>query len=106
MRKSRQLISWGPLWIPAAQSEDRPRSGKLSLVFTDSDGKQIPAEEVSFSLPPLGAESYLVSMKTPETAGKYTLQAIASPADDANQPSISRRDVILRMAKPSTRALP
>ena len=92
--------------IAMVNDEDRPRSGKLRLVFTAPDGKQTAAEDVSYSLAPLGAESYMVSMKTPGTPGKYSLQAIASPAEDTSQPTISQRDVILQLANPSTRALP
>jgi beta-galactosidase len=87
--------------IALVNDEDRPRSGKLQLVFTAPDGKQTAAEDVSFSLTPLGAESYTVSMKTPGTAGKYSLRAIASPADDISQPTISQRDVILQLSNPS-----
>lgn len=92
--------------IAMVNDEDRPRSGKLRLVFTAPDGKQTSAEDVPFSLAPLGAESYTVSMNTPKAAGKYSLQAIASPTDDADQPTISQRNVTLQLANPSTRALP
>jgi beta-galactosidase len=103
------LNFWQPILSPDEQrdftvamvnDEDRPRSGKLRLVFTAEDGKQTAAEDLPFSLAPLGAESYTVAMKTPATPGKYSLQAIASPADDINHPTISRRDVTLQLSNP------
>jgi hypothetical protein len=82
--------------IAMVNDEDRPRSGTLRLSFTNGDGKTAAESDVPFSLLPLGAESYTVTMKTPETLGKYTLQAIASAADDSSHPTISHRDVILK----------
>jgi beta-galactosidase len=87
------------LTVAMVNDEDRPRVGKLRVSFTDANGKETTAEEVPFSLAPLGAESYAVAIKTPGTPGTYLLQAIASPADDSGHPTISRRDLIV---KPST----
>jgi sarcosine oxidase gamma subunit len=78
--------------------EDRPRKGTLRLSFTDAAGKETAAGEVSFSLLPLGADSYLFSIKSPETPGAYSLQAVATPADDSTHPTISHRDVTLELS--------
>jgi hypothetical protein len=82
--------------IAMVNDEDRPRSGKLRLAFTDAAGKEASAQEQTFSLAPLGAQSYTVTLKTPATPGSYSLQAIAAPDDDNTNPTISRRDVIVR----------
>ena len=81
--------------VAMVNDEDRPRAGKLRLSFTDAAGKEAAAEEVTFSLAPLGAEAYLVTMKTPAVPGAYSLRAAAVPADDSNHPTISHRDVVL-----------
>jgi hypothetical protein len=82
--------------IAMVNDEDRPRSGTLRLAFTCADGKSTAAQEVAFSLAPLGADSYTITLKAPATPGKYTLEATASPTDDKNHPTISHRDVMLK----------
>jgi hypothetical protein len=82
--------------IDLVNDEDRPRSGKLRLAFIDAAGKDSAATEIPFSLAPLGAESYLLTLKTPAAPGSYSLQAIATPADDNGHPTISHRDVVLQ----------
>jgi beta-galactosidase len=82
--------------IAMVNDEDRPRSGSLRLSFTDAGGKEAAAQDVPFSLAPLGAQSYLVTLKAPAAAGQYSLQAVASPEDDRDHPTISHRDVILQ----------
>jgi hypothetical protein len=81
--------------IAMVNDEDRPRSGTLRLQFSGADGKAAAAENLPFSLAPLGAESYVMTIKAPALSGKYTLQAIAIPADDSGHPTISHRDVVL-----------
>ena len=81
--------------IAMVNDEDRPRSGTLRLVFTSVDGKPATAEEVPFSLAPLGADSYTIALKAPAIPGKYTLEAIARPDDAGDHPTVSHRDVIL-----------
>ncbi len=81
--------------IAMVNDEDRPRSGTLRLAFTSDDGTTTAAQQVAFSLAPLGAESYTVTMKTPGTPGSYSLQAVASPADNKDHRSISRRNVVV-----------
>jgi hypothetical protein len=78
--------------------EDRERAGKLRLVFTDDAGNEAAAEEQPFTLAPLGAQSYTVTLKTPAAQGSYSLQAIATAEDDSAHPTISRRDVIVQQA--------
>jgi len=96
------LNFWQPTLKPGEQrdfsiamvnDDDRQRTGRLQLSFIDADGKTIAAQDLKFALAPLGAESYTVTMKTPETPGAYSLQAVASPADDASHPTTSHRDV-------------
>jgi hypothetical protein len=84
--------------IAVVNDEDRPRAGKLRLVFTDDAGKETAAEETPFSLAPLGTQSYLVSLKTPSALGDYSLQAIAMAEDESAHPVISRRDVLVVQA--------
>ncbi len=84
--------------IAMVNDEDRQRSGTLRLALTTADGKSTAAQEVPFSLAPLGADSYTIALKAPQTPGKYTLEAIACPTDDKDHPTISRRDVILNSA--------
>jgi hypothetical protein len=83
--------------IAMVNDEDRPRAGKLRLAFTDASGKESVAEEQPFSLAPLGAQSYLIMLKTPAEAGKYVLSAIASAEDEAAHPTISHRDVMVQL---------
>ncbi len=82
--------------IAMVNDEDRPRTGKLRLSFTDAAGKTAAVSEVAFSLAPLGAESYSVAMKTPAQPGNYALEAIAFPTEDSGHPTISHRDVLLK----------
>jgi hypothetical protein len=81
--------------IAMVNDEYRPRSGTLRLQFTGAEGRILAAEEVAFSLAPLGAQSYVVAIKAPQIAGNYSLQAVATPADDSSHPTISHRDVVL-----------
>lgn len=87
--------------IAMVNDQNWPRSGKLRLSFTDADRREAAAEEIPFSLQPLGAQSYNVTIKVPGTPGNYSLQAVASPADDGSHPTTSRRDVILQTSAPS-----
>jgi hypothetical protein len=84
--------------IAVVNDEDRPRTGKLQLAFMDADGREVTAAEVTFSLAPLGAQSYTITLTAPAAVGKYSLQAIAAAADDNAHPTISRRDVTLQTA--------
>ena len=81
--------------IAMVNDEDRPRAGKLRLVFIDEAGREAAAEETAFSLAPLGAQSYLVTLKTPSALGNYSLQAIATAEDERAHPVISRRNVLV-----------
>ncbi len=82
--------------VALVNDEDRQRSGKLRLVFIDAAGKEAAVEEQPFTLSPLGAQSYTVTLKTPGAPGSYSLQAIATPEDDSTHPTISRRDVLVQ----------
>jgi hypothetical protein len=82
--------------IAMVNDEDRPRSGKLRLAFTDDAGREAAAEEELFSLAPLGAQSYTMTLKTPLAPGSYSLKAIATAEDDSAHPVISRREVMVR----------
>ena len=87
--------------VAMVNDEDRPRAGKLRLVFTDAQGKDAAAVEMPFSLEPLGAQSYTLSLPSPAAAGSYTLQAIATPADDSVHPTVSHRNVTVEAAAPA-----
>ena len=84
--------------IHMVNDEDRPRTGKLRLSFKDGGGRESVAGERGFALPALGAQSYTMMVAAPAVAGRYTVQAIAQPADDASNPTISTRDVAIRPA--------
>lgn len=86
--------------VAMVNDEDRPRTGKLRVSFTDAGGKDAGAEEVPFSLAPLGAQTYNVQLKIPGTPGKYSVQAVASPVDDSSHPTISHRDVVVELSVP------
>jgi hypothetical protein len=81
--------------IAMVNDDDRLRTGKLRLSFTDGAGKEIAGDEVPFSIEQLGAETYTFAMKVPNIKGSYSLRAVATPADDSGNPTISHRDVVL-----------
>jgi hypothetical protein len=83
--------------IALVNDEDRPRAGKLRLVFTDAAGREVAAEEVPFQLAPLGAQSYTMTLRAPAEQGKYSLQAIATAEDENTRSTVSRRDVLVRV---------
>ena len=84
--------------VAMVNDEYRPRAGKLRLEFVAADAKTAASQEIEFSLEPLGAQSYVISLTAPSGAGSYNLQAIAVPADDPSHPTISHRDVTLKLA--------
>jgi hypothetical protein len=84
--------------IAMVNDQDRQRSGRLRLEFRNLNGNLAAAQEVPFSLAPLGAESYVIPLTAPGMSGKYILEAIASPADDKDHPTVSHRDVIVTSA--------
>jgi hypothetical protein len=83
--------------IAMVNDEDRQRTGKLRLVFADAAAKELAAAEAPFSLAPLGAQSYTMTLKTPAEPGNYSLQAIAAADDDSAHPTISHRDVTVQI---------
>ncbi len=84
--------------IAMVNDEERPRAGKLRLVFMDEAGREAAAAETPFSLSPLGAQSYLVTLKAPSALGNYSLQAIATAEDESAHPVISHRNVMVVQA--------
>ncbi len=87
--------------VAMVNDEDRARAGKLRLSFVDALEKESVSNEVSFSIEPLGAETYYFEIKVPETPGSYSLRAVATPIDNIGNPTISHRNVVLQ---PETRA--
>ena len=84
------------LTVAMVNDEDRPRAGKLLVSFTDAAGKEAAAEELSFSLPPLGAESYDFAITAPQTPGSSSIcERMTSPEDDSGHPTMSHGDVVL-----------
>jgi beta-galactosidase len=81
--------------IAMVNDEDRPRAGKLRLVFANEADREAAAEEMPFSLAPLEAQSYLLTLKTPSVQGNYLLEAIASAEDESAHPVISHRNVLV-----------
>ena len=84
--------------VAMVNDEDRPRAGKLRLVFMDDAGREAAAEETAYSLAPLGAQSYTVTLMTPAALGNYSLQAIATAEDESLHPVISHRNVLVVQA--------
>ena len=82
--------------IAMVNDEDRPRTGKLRLVFMDAAGKEAAGEEAPFSLAPLGAQSYTIPLRSAAMPGRYSLQAIATAEDDNAHPTVSHRDVVVQ----------
>ena len=83
--------------VSMVNDEYRLRTGNLRLEFVAADGKTEAFQEIPFSLEPLGAQSYVISLAAPSQSGQYNLQAIAAPADDPSHPTISHRDVTLKL---------
>jgi hypothetical protein len=68
--------------------------GHLERAFA----KEIAAKGLPFALAPLGADSFAITLKTPEALGKYSVQAIAIPADDIDHLTVSHRDTIVQLS--------
>ncbi len=84
--------------VAMVNDEDRPRAGKLRLSFFNAQGHESAAAELSFDLPPLGAQSYNVSLTAPATPGDYSLRASATPSDAPEAPTISQRNLVVQQA--------
>jgi beta-galactosidase len=67
------------------------KGGTLQLKFVSPDGATSNLTQTSFHLNALGAESYLMTLHTPDQTGKYTLEAVATASDNASDPTLSRR---------------
>ena len=85
-----------PYDIYMVNDEERPRAGRLRLVFEDDSGREAGGQDVRFSLAPLGAQSYSIELKAPNALGHYRLQAIAEADDAPADATISIRDVALQ----------
>ena len=87
--------------INLVNDEDRPRAGRLRLVFADVQGRAATSQEAPFALTALGTQSYSVFLTAPTAPGRYSLQAIATPDDNASHPTVSRREVTLQATPPT-----
>ncbi len=83
--------------IAMVNDEDRRRTGKLRLSFTDVNGKESSVEEAPFEISPLGAQSYTLELKAPSVPGLYSLRATAIADDDPSHPTISQRSITLQL---------
>ena len=81
------------------------KHGTLQLKFLGEDGETAISTQTSFQLNALGAQSYLLTIRTPDQAGKYTLEAAAFSADDANDPTLSRRWITIVPLKQKDRVV-
>ena len=86
--------------VAMVNDQDRPRAGKLRVSFSNIGGKEMAADELPFALAPLGADSFTITLKTPEALGKYLVEATAIPADDKEHPTVSHRDTIVQLSAP------
>jgi len=82
--------------VSMVNDEDRCRTGTLRLIFRDASQKEVGAQEQTFRLEPLGAQSYTIQLKAPVEQGSYSLEAIATTVDETNHPTVSHRDVIVK----------
>ena len=80
------------------------KHGSLQLKFVGPDGITATAAKTDFHLNALGAESYLMTLRAPDQNGKYTLEAIATASDNADDPTMSRRWVTI--VAPATKPKP
>jgi hypothetical protein len=71
------------------------KHGTLQLKFLDESGGTATMTQTSFQLKALGAQSYVLTLSTPDLAGKYTLEAVATASDKTNDPTLSRRWVTI-----------
>lgn len=82
-----------PYTVFMVNDEDRARSGKLTVTFTNEAGRQVVMNARSFALPPLGAQSYTLFLASPQAIGRYTVKAVASADGATSDPTISVREV-------------
>ncbi len=73
---------------------DAPRasSGNLVLTLETEKGEAVARTEQKFSIPGLGAETYLLNLRIPNVEGQFTLKAAAHAAGSP-EPTLSRRKV-------------
>ena len=90
-----------PYTVFMVNDEDRARAGMLRLTYTDGSGHEVAAAEHAFALPALGAQSYTIFLESPKDVGRYIVRAIAAPADQPSDPTISTRDVAVRASAPA-----
>ena len=90
-----------PYEIFMVNDDQRQRVGDLTLMYANSAGQESVVKRIRFSLAPMGAQSYIVELNSPPSVGTYTLQAIATPDDEADNPTISVRDVAVQKNPPN-----
>ncbi|HVN80470.1 MAG TPA: glycoside hydrolase family 2 TIM barrel-domain containing protein, partial [Terriglobia bacterium] len=76
--------------------------GQLVLSLDADNGREVTRTESPFTIEALGQASYSLTLKMPAAIGKYTLKAVAKPADSGSQlPTLSRRriEVVGRLTK-------
>ncbi len=83
--------------ISLVNDEDRAR-WNADFAFNDEGGKLFAEEERSIHLEPAGAESYTVSLRTPDAPGGYGLDAVVQSKWDSDTVT-SHREVLVA-AKP------
>lgn len=71
------------------------KHGTLELKFIGPDESTATVTQTPFELEAFGAESYLMTVHAPDHPGKYTLEAVATASDNANDPTLSRRWVTI-----------
>jgi hypothetical protein len=77
--------------VMMVNDESVEKHGTLQLKFVGPDGGTATVTQTPFHLNALGAESYLMTIRAPDQAGKYTLEAAATASDNASDPTLSRR---------------
>jgi beta-galactosidase len=82
------------LQVMMVNDERRLAEGTLIIALEAPNGEQVARKSTTFSLAPLGQQTYYVDFVVPRTTGSFLLEAIADPADKRlGGPTLSRRRV-------------
>ena len=82
------------LEVMMINDENRPVQGNLTIALDTANGVQVEHKTTTFSLAPLGQQTYYLDFSVPQITGKFLLEAIAETSGgQAGSPTISRRRV-------------
>ena len=82
------------LQVMMVNDEPRKASGTLTISLRPEQGEPVARKSISFTVAPLGQETYTIDFPVPQVSGKFLLQAMAETADKRfGAPVESRRKV-------------